>query len=281
MLGILGDVKMDFYSFPYASSFSLTVNSCGADDAPFGNASFGPVLTRSTLIQYCHCGEGYFEINGNRFNVSKGDCIISFDGELRTEVVEDDPWCFSWLYLSGKTVDEFLSKLNITPENPVIHGCKESRIPALFKEMIHTADAHGNFRDILLAGKIFEFFAELSYVQNSSADAELLQQDEYVSRAIYYMNMHYMEKELRIESIAKNIGLNRSYLYEIFKEKTGLSPQEYLARLRIKSACDLLKLPQASVATVAHSVGYEPLVFSRTFKKIMGIIPSEYMKNRL
>jgi len=272
---------MDFNPLEPISTFSLALESYGEDAKVFSNYTHGPVITRSLLIQYCHSGSGYFEINGNRFNVSEGDCIVSFDGELRTEVVGNDPWRFSWLYLSGETVDDFFSKLNATPENPVIHGCKESRVPALFKEIIHTADSHGNFRDILLAGKVFEFFAELTYVQNSSCENDLPQQDEYVSRTIYYMNMHYMEKDLRIETIAKNIGLNRSYLYEIFKTKTGLSPQEYLARLRIKSACELLKLPQASVASVAHSVGYDPLVFSRTFKKIMGIVPKEYIKKQL
>ena len=74
------------------------------------------------------------------------------------------------------------------------------------------------------------------------------------------------------------MGLNRSYLYEIFKEEMGMSPQEYLSRLRIAKACEYLELPQATVTSVALAVGYEPSVFSKALKKIMGINPGKFKK---
>ncbi|MBR5479291.1 MAG: AraC family transcriptional regulator [Clostridia bacterium] len=273
---------MDFNPLEPISTFSLTLESYGEDAKVFSNYTHGPVITRSLLIQYCHSGSGYFEINGNRFNVRAGDCIVSFTGESRIEVVGDDAWRFSWLYFNGKSAFDFMAELNITPQNPIICGCKESRIPVIIREIFQTADAHGRLKNILLGSKLFDFFAELAYVKSHDLDVESRNtQEDYVSRTIHYMNIHYAEKDLRVDTIAKNIGLNRSYLYSIFKTKTGLSPQEYLAQLRIKAACELLKLPQATVSSVANSVGYDPLVLTRTFKKIMGINPNEYMKKAL
>lgn len=263
-------------------NFSLALESYGEDTEVFSNYTHGPVITRSLLIQYCHAGSGYFEIDGTRFNVRAGDCIISFMGEQRIEVVGDDAWRFSWLYFNGESAFSFMSKLSITPKNPIVSGCKESRLPAIIKEIFKATDARAPIKDIVLGSKIFDFFAELAYVKSRELDVEKSDpQDDYVSRAINFMNIHYAEKELRVDTIAKSIGLNRSYLYSIFKSKIGISPQEYLSQLRVKAACELLKLPRATVSSVANSVGYEPLVFTRTFKKIMGITPNEYMKKSL
>lgn len=273
---------MEFRLLAPIANFTLTLESYGEDTEVFSNYAHGPVITRSLLIQYCHAGRGYFEINGNRFNVRGGDCIVSFPGEQRLEVVGDDAWRFSWLYFNGESAFDFMAQLNIAPENSVISGCKESRIPTIIKEISQVSDTHGRFKDMLLGSKLFDFFAELAYVKSRDlGDEKIDPKEDYVSRAIYFMNMHYAEKDLRVDTIAKSIGLNRSYLYSIFKAKTGLSPQEYLAQLRIKAACELLKLPRATVSSVANSVGCEPLVFTRTFKKIMGIIPKEYIKKQI
>lgn len=273
---------MEFRPLEPIANFSLTLESYGEDAEVFSNYTFGPIITRSLLIQYCHAGSGYFEVDGTRFNVRGGDCIISFTGQQRVEVVGDDAWRFSWLYFNGESAFSFMSKLDITPENPIVSGCKDSRIPALIKEIFKATDTRAPLKETLLGSKIFDFFSELAYVKSRDLrDEQSDTQDDYVSRAISFMNMHYAEKDLRVDSIAKNIGLNRSYLYSIFKAKTGFSPQEYLSELRIKAACELLKLPRATVSSVANSVGYEPLVFTRTFKKIMGIPPNEYMKKAL
>ena len=273
---------MDFSPLEPIVNYSLILESHGEDTEVFSNYTHGPVITRSLLIQYCHAGSGYFEINGNRFNVRGGDCVVSFTGEQRIEVVGDDAWRFSWLYFNGESSFSFMSKLNITPETPVISGCKESRIPNIIKEIFKTAEVRGQLTGILLGSKLFDFFAELAYVKSRElADENNDPQEDYVSRAIHIMNIHYAEKELRVDSIARRIGLNRSYLYSIFKAKTGLSPQEYLVKLRIKASCELLKLPRATVSSVANSVGYDPLVFTRTFKRITGTTPNEYIKKSL
>ena len=279
MLHLLEVIKMEFRPLVPIANYSLTLESYGEDTEVFSNYTHGPVITRSLLIQYCHTGSGYFEINGTRFNVRGGDCIVSFTGESRVEAVGDDAWRFSWLYFSGESAFDFMSQLNVTPENPIVNGCRESRIPAIIKEIFQTTDSVDHLKNIILGSKIFAFFAELAYVKSRDLDVDKNSlQEDYVSRIIHFMNIHYAEKDLRIDTIAKSIGLNRSYLYSIFKTKTGISPQEYLAQLRVKAACELLKLPRATVSSVATSVGCEPLVFTRTFKKIMGITPNEYMK---
>ena len=99
----------------------------------------------------------------------------------------------------------------------------------------------------------------------------------YVNEAIQFIETHFAEP-VEIAGLAKALGLERSHLFSVFKEATGYSPQEYLMRHRIKKACEFLENPYASVETIAFAVGYSPVNFSRTFRKLLGMTPSEYRK---
>lgn len=58
---------------------------------------------------------------------------------------------------------------------------------------------------------------------------------------------------------------------------TGQSPKAYLSELRIRQACTLMKKSDISITAIAASVGFEnSLYFSKVFKKIKGITPTEY-----
>ena len=75
------------------------------------------------------------------------------------------------------------------------------------------------------------------------------------------------------------MGINRSYLYTVFKDKSGISPKEYLTRFRVRQAKSLLKETALPVSAVAASVGYEDnLYFSKVFRRVSGISPTEYRK---
>jgi AraC-like DNA-binding protein len=63
----------------------------------------------------------------------------------------------------------------------------------------------------------------------------------------------------------------------LFKEQTGYSPIDYFIRLRMHQACQLLDTSQLSVKRIAAALGYDdPLYFSRVFKGVNDISPTEY-----
>ena len=73
-----------------------------------------------------------------------------------------------------------------------------------------------------------------------------------------------------------------TYLYRLFKEETGTSVIGYINQCRIRRACTMLSSTTAQVKDVALSVGFsDQLYFSKVFKKINGITPTEYRKKHL
>lgn len=84
--------------------------------------------------------------------------------------------------------------------------------------------------------------------------------------------------DLRMEDMAREMGLGRTNFYQKVKGITGLVPIEYLRMTRLKKASELLlSQPHLSMAEISFFVGFnDPLYFSRVFKKHFGVSPSSY-----
>ena len=73
--------------------------------------------------------------------------------------------------------------------------------------------------------------------------------------------------------------INKFYLTRIFKEKFGVTLNNYLLQIRITHAKQLLRFTDKTVETIGVECGMGSVhYFSRMFKKIEGISPSEYRK---
>ena len=84
-----------------------------------------------------------------------------------------------------------------------------------------------------------------------------------------------------LEDLAKQSGLSRSVLAERFAEVVGIPPMHYLAKWRMQLAAELLITGNASVANIAADIGYDSEAsFSRAFKKMIGVPPSAWRRQR-
>ena len=98
-------------------------------------------------------------------------------------------------------------------------------------------------------------------------------------RAIELMATHY-QFPLTVEEIAGQVGVSEDHLIRIFRQAFGLPAATYYVRLRIAVACRLLSDTDEKMELVAHRVGYSGAAnFSRAFKEVMGVRPSEYRRS--
>jgi two-component system response regulator YesN len=100
---------------------------------------------------------------------------------------------------------------------------------------------------------------------------------KYVQETLTYIDMHYNDPDICVGSIAGYLNISEGHLSHIFKKETGYTILSYLTRHRIQQAKFLLKDCRIKVYEVAQKVGYRDIAyFSSTFKKQVGISPSEY-----
>ena len=100
--------------------------------------------------------------------------------------------------------------------------------------------------------------------------------------SVEYMDEHFADPTLNIEAVCKATYLCRSTIQRRFRRHFGISPQQYLMKLRLEHAISLLAVEKLPVGEVAALSGFsDEKYFSRAFKKRYGFSPSKAIKNML
>lgn len=96
-----------------------------------------------------------------------------------------------------------------------------------------------------------------------------------------YIRSNFMN-ELSMNEVARSIGYSEPYFCKMFKQQFGQSFTSYLMEYRISEAKKFLEQPNANVKEVGARVGYvDSNYFTKVFKRLVGINPSEYRMSRL
>jgi two-component system, response regulator YesN len=94
-----------------------------------------------------------------------------------------------------------------------------------------------------------------------------------------YIDAHYRTPALSLEEVAASTQISPGYLSRLLKRETGFSFVDYLTRVRITRAMEIMNNPAVKVYEVAEAVGYQSQhYFSRAFKRVFGRSPVEYRK---
>lgn len=97
-----------------------------------------------------------------------------------------------------------------------------------------------------------------------------------VSRAKRYILDHYMER-VSLEKVASSINISPGYLSTVFRQSTGTCFTDYVTSVKINQAKRLLRETNYKVYEVSEMLGYQnAYYFSKVFKKITGMTPTEY-----
>ena len=96
-----------------------------------------------------------------------------------------------------------------------------------------------------------------------------------------YIELHYMEN-LYLDHMAEILGTTPKYFSNYFKKTFGVNFVEYLNKVRLSHARELLRDTNLSIAEIGEKTGYlNSSTFTTTFKKYYGISPSDYRKRQL
>jgi len=113
--------------------------------------------------------------------------------------------------------------------------------------------------------------AEPSEINIVSMDEQL------ISKAVELVEANISNAEFSVEDLSHELGYSRGHFYQKILKITGQSPIDFIRSIRMKRAADLLKRSQLNVSEVAYKVGYNnPKLFSRYFKSVYHMYPSEY-----
>ncbi len=107
----------------------------------------------------------------------------------------------------------------------------------------------------------------------------LIKYTPMVRQALNYINTH-LSSDIHLPEIASAINVSPNYLSAVFNRETKFSISTYINRRRIEKAFELLETSNASIEDIATFVGFSDMnYFTRVFKGIKGMTPSEFRKH--
>lgn len=125
----------------------------------------------------------------------------------------------------------------------------------------------------LLKEKTEHFFAQIQNRSENHSTVYLIKE---------FIAGHYQDESLSIKDISEHVFLSSSYICTLFKNETGQTLNQYLTDFRIDKAKKLLIDPRYKITDISARVGYsDGNYFGKTFKKLVGMSPSEYREQEL
>ncbi len=276
------DVKeYSFSMFPNESFLDLQLFQYGWEQCePL--YSYGPHIRNHYLFHYVIDGQGFLDsaaLDGisRNYSLSTNQGFLICPGQVTTYWADQNrPWKYAWVEFDGLRVSEYLGKAGLTRSQP-IYTPDSAAHGELVRDEILYLTSHAEASPLHLIGHLFLFLDHLMQTSSTRRETRGNQlRDFYIQEAITYMEQNF-QQELTVEEIADVCKLNRSYFSKLFKENMGCPPQEFLIRLRLTKAMELMKTTNNSIGDISGSCGYpNQLHFSRAFKKRYGVSPREW-----
>jgi AraC-like DNA-binding protein/mannose-6-phosphate isomerase-like protein (cupin superfamily) len=132
--------------------------------------------------------------------------------------------------------------------------------------------------EVLVRAKLLELMVYLSraYLQSDSTEAHALLR---VGHVIGALENNYT-KDWSLDDLVAMSHMSRSNLMQIFRKATGQPPIEYLLRLRLQKATELLRNPTLAMTDIAFEVGFnDSNYFTRQFKQVYQMTPRQFKKS--
>ena len=109
-------------------------------------------------------------------------------------------------------------------------------------------------------------------------DEELCEEKSHVGVMKSYIAENFTQ-DPSLAEISERLGISLTYASLIFKKATGSNFRDYIIRLRIEKACDLIRCGEKTIAEISELVGYsDPAFFYKSFKKHLGVSPAQYKR---
>lgn len=235
--------------------------------------TFGPAIRQHYLIHYVTRGKGRLWMNDTCYVIEKDTMFLIRPGITCVyQADKDDPWEYCWICIDGYDVENMLNNSGFDKVNPLFFDKRNGEVRNAMLNFIFYFSKYKN-NEYMLLSRLYNIFGHMK-IQMKKQQAKSI----HVEKAIDYIYENYY-KSITIIDIANYLGIDRTYLYRLFKEEYNMSPQKYLLNFRLKAAMNKLEGGNMSIAEIAYSCGFsDSSAFCHQFKKVYKDTPLNYRK---
>lgn len=234
------------------------------------------------IFIWCLGGEGWCELGGCTHAMSSGDLLIIPPHEAHSYgAATVNPWTIGWWHAVGSGLPDFFGEFGLKRGGVVGVGADPYALE-LFRRTLDILEEGYTYLRLIQASHALSYLLGIllgcarAQVQPTGAPRHMAR----IARSIAYAREH-LTRPLTVAELAAVAKFSIPYFHTLFRQQTGFAPMDYIIRLRLHRACQLLEETDQTIRQVALQVGYaDPLYFSRIFRSIHDISPSEYRVRR-
>lgn len=249
---------------------------CGIEKAD-ATTSYGPSMRGAYAIFLVLSGEGKVITNGMQYHLHRDEgFIIRPDDGSQYQASEGNPWTYLWMGFNGDDAEYYLAALGLA------HGHDTLRVKNSidFLKVVVQCFSHTHNTpedEMKLNSLTYEFLYEISEQIVSETVPGVTVPYGDLSRTIMdYIADHYLEP-IGVNDVATHLNMNRSYLSREFRRETGMTIKDYIDRIRVTKASDLLVLTNMSVNDIARRCGYGGIeVLTKQFREVYDSTPAKF-----
>lgn len=235
--------------------------------------TFGPAIRQHYLVHYVTRGKGRLWMNDTCYVIEKDTMFLIRPGITCVyQADKDDPWEYCWICIDGYDVENMLNNSGFDKVNLLFFDKSNGEVRDAMLNFIFYFSKYKN-NEYMLLSRLYNIFGHMK-IQMKKQQAKSI----HVERAIDYIYENY-SKNISVTDIAEYLGIDRTYLYRLFKEEYNMSPQKYLLNFRLKTAMNKLEGGNMSIADIAYNCGFnDASAFCHQFKKVYKDTPLNYRR---
>lgn len=223
-------------------------------------------------------GKGTVYVENEKFELNAGEGIFINSEELHIGVKTDsERACFFAVVFAPEIFGSFaLDAVMQKYVEPVIKNKIRPRRRVDESVVKKLCEIKENPSELKIKALIFDIWDICLSDAEKRAELSKKKMVEEVKRVMEYIRENY-DKEITLESLAKEVNLSKGYLCREFKNVVHMTPFEYLIEVRLDKGCEMLKNTDLTVGEIAQRCGFNSFsYFSKVFNEKKGLSPREY-----
>jgi AraC family transcriptional regulator, arabinose operon regulatory protein len=220
---------------------------------------------------------GWCEIGGQHHEVKRENLLLIPAGVPHWYGADHQhPWSIYWFHAVGASIPDYLDALGASVAHPVVLLGGNVQLFSHFEEILQALEQGFALPQLLCAAHAQAHLVGLMLWHRYQFHQDGIPGQQRVSKSIQFMKEHLGEP-LRVEALAALANLSSSRYTALFRQSKGHAPMEYLIRLRMSRAVQLLSTTTLPIKNISTQVGWpDPLYFSRVFHSVHGHSPTEH-----
>lgn len=184
-------------------------------------------------------------------------------------------WYLDWICFSGADTLPLLEKWGLNRYACTV-GCDCGRIRQSLAKAYYTIVGDKLYGNHYASAILYDLLIEYRRIAGNRLSAKENGSSASMADVLQFVEENY-GSQIKLSGLAEIAGVTEQHLCRLFKKNLGMRPMEYLAKLRIRHAKEMLVYSEKSIAEIAEATGFpDNSYFTVVFKKYEGLTPMEY-----